>query len=90
VPRRRHRITPAPPAPSVIGLRWASTDTDRSETDRPQNRCACCDFLQFHRELLCQLAALPLPENGLPHIGENGKALTTISLYVYRPTEPAR
>jgi hypothetical protein len=59
VPRRRH-ITPAPPAP-VIRLCLAGADANRRESECARDSCSRCDPLQFHRELLFQLAALPLP-----------------------------
>jgi hypothetical protein len=92
VTRRRYWITPAPPAPAVIGLGWTRSDTDRSEPERPHNRSPCCDLLQFrriHRELLFRLAALPLPEAALPHT-EKRQGAHDYFLCVYRPTGSAR
>ena len=60
VPRRRHYIARSPPAP-VVSVRLACADADRREPERPCDGCSRCDPLQFHRELLYRLAALPLP-----------------------------
>src|SRR5262245_26213053 len=57
---RWRNIAPTPPAP-VVGLRLAGSDADRCESERSCDSHSRCEPLQFHRELLYQLAALPPP-----------------------------
>src|SRR5262245_62390751 len=60
LPGRWRNIAPAPPAP-VVSLGLSGSDADRCEVERPCDSCSRCEPLQFHRELLYQLAALPPP-----------------------------
>jgi hypothetical protein len=71
-------------------MRLTSAYSDRSETERPGNSCSGCDLLQFHRELL--ISWLPRRYQGrlLAARWRNGKALTTISRFAYRPTGGVR
>jgi len=44
-------------------LRLTSACSDGSEAERARDDSSCRDSLQSHRELLYQLAALPMPRN---------------------------
>jgi hypothetical protein len=58
----------------------AGANANRCEPERPCHSRSRRDPLQFHRELLYQLAALPLPRKAACRtVAKNGKALTTIS-----------
>ena len=59
-----HRTIPTSP---IISLRLACADADRCECERPCDSCSRGDPLQFHRELLYQLAVPPLRRKAACH-----------------------